>query len=473
MNRHIILTILLFFSMGLSFGINPVDDFTSDPQLKSANISIEVKDLKTNKLIYSFRPEAATPTASTMKVVTTSTALELLGPGFRFETLIAYDGAITPEGILNGNLYIIGSGDPTLGSSKTGNRNFLPQWVEAVKKAGIRKINGKIIADESKFANESYNPKWIWEDIGNYYAPGIYAIAYLDNTLQVLFKSGKAGTTPEIINIYPKVPGLQIDNRLTSSTANVDNAYFHGMPKSPLRSVTGEIPQNSPGFLVKAELPDPAGVLVRDFRKKLSDSGIITTDTDNISPYAFTESRTRTLIYTHKSVTLSNIIREINENSNNLYAEQLFKYLSLTRNPVASRKQSIQVIRDFWKSKGLDTDQLLQEDGSGLSPSNGISAGFFVDIMAYMYQKSKYKNDFMGSLSVAGKNGTLSYLLKNTRLEGKVFAKSGSISKVRSYTGYIIDGKHEWAFAIMLNNYNGNAREVIKKTEKLLLQITE
>ena len=233
MKRKKILPLLLLnilFSINI-YSNNPVDKFTSTPILRNANISVMVKDLKTGRALYNYRANNATIPASTMKVITTATALELFGPDYRFETLLAYDGQIDDNGVLNGNLYIIGSGDPTLGSSKTGDQHFLSKWVSAIKAAGITKINGSIVPDESKFDNEGSNPKWTWDDIGNYYAPGIYALAYLDNTLRVTFKSGTAGTKPEIIDMTPTVNGLTIENNLLSSRISFDSAYFYGAPK--------------------------------------------------------------------------------------------------------------------------------------------------------------------------------------------------------------------------------------------------
>ncbi len=456
---------------------NPVDKLVNDPLLKNANISIQVKNLKTGKEIHSYRANNATIPASTMKVVTIATALEIFGPDFRYETLLAYDGKIDATGVLNGNLYIIGSGDPTLGSAKMGDPHFLSKWAEAVKKAGISKINGSIVPDESKFDNEGPNPKWTWDDIGNYYAPGIYALAYLDNTLRVTFKSGGIGTTPEIVNLNPKLQGLTIYNNLLSSSISFDSAYFYGSPKSMQRSVRGEIPANKPIFVVLAELPDPGLALAQALHKTLSDQKIeISSPPVTLSSSGLTfpvNAKIRTSLYTHYSVPLSLIVKEINEKSNNFYAEQVFKSLSLTRDAVATNRRSIEIIRNFWKSKGFDVNQLFQLDGSGLSPANSVSAGFLTDIMEYMYRQSKHKDAFFNSLPIAGKAGTIAGFLKNTPLNGKVFAKSGTISRVRSYTGYIIQDDREWVFCVMVNNSNGNSRQTLSRIEDFLVDITK
>ncbi|MDD2284038.1 MAG: D-alanyl-D-alanine carboxypeptidase/D-alanyl-D-alanine-endopeptidase [Paludibacter sp.] len=471
-----LLFIQIIFSSHL-YAQNPVNNFINNPLLKNANISLLVKDLKTGKELHSYRANHATIPASTMKVVTTATALEIFGPDYRYETILAYDGRIDAAGVLNGNLYIVGCGDPTLGSSKMGDMNFLSKWVAATKAAGITKINGRIVADESRFDNEGVNSKWTWDDIGNYYAPGIYALAYLDNTLRVTFKSGATGTTPEIIDLSPSVEGLNIENNLLSSKITFDSAYFYGYPKSGNRSVRGEIPANRPGFVVKAELPDPGLTLARDFHQQLQQQHIeITSSPITFSSSAFSfpvNLSVRTPIYTHYSVPLNQIVKEINEKSNNFYAEQVFKSISLNRDAIATNKRSVEIVRNFWKTKGLDINQLFQLDGSGLSPANAVSASFLTAVMEYMYKESKHKEAFFGSLAIAGKTGTIAGVLKKTPLAGKIYAKSGTIERVRSYTGYILQDGREWVFTIIINNSNGNPWQTLSRIEDFLIDITK
>jgi serine-type D-Ala-D-Ala carboxypeptidase/endopeptidase (penicillin-binding protein 4) len=479
MKKKILLPLLIlqFTCINNLYPQNPVDKFVGNPLLRNANISLLVKDLKTGKELHSHRANVATIPASTMKVVTTATALEIFGPDFRFETTLSHDGRIDASGVLNGNLYITGSGDPTLGSSKMGDSTFLSKWVAAIKSAGITKINGSIVADESRFDNEGSNPKWTWDDIGNYYAPGIYALSYLDNTLRVAFRSGTPGSTPEIIDVSPFVEGLSIENNLRSSRITFDSAYFYGAPKSMHRTVRGEIPANRPRFVVRAELPDPGLTLALDFQRQLLLNNIeVTAPATTISASGFNfpaSMPVKTSIYTHYSVPLSQIIKEINEKSNNFYAEQLFKSISLSRDAMATNKRAVDIVRNFWRSKGLDVNQLFQLDGSGLTPTNAVSANFFIALMEYMYKQSKHKDVFFNSLAIAGKTGTIAGLLKNTSLNGKVFAKSGTIARVRSYTGYIIQDDREWVFTIMVNNSNGNSWQTLSRIEDFLTDITK
>lgn len=470
-------TIILLLITLISFPQNAVEKFIGSDVFKSSNISILVRNMKTGCTLYSHRHQYAVIPASTIKTITTATALEIFGADFRYETRIEHDGSISQEGVLNGNIYIVGCGDPTLGSSKMGDKTFMQQWIEAIHNAGIKKINGSIIADESRFDNEGPNPKWTWDDIGNYYAPGIYALAYLDNTLRVTFKSGAIGTIPEIIEMLPEIEGLTIENNLKSSKITFDSAYFYGAPRSFARSVRGEIPANRAAFVVRAELPNPGLQLVTELHQQLNSNGVVINgppgSTNQSTSFSFPPSGPRIHFYSHFSPPLKDIVKEANEKSNNFYTEQIFKSLSLRQNAVATNNLSKQIARNFWQTKGLDVSQLFQEDGSGLTPTNAVSAQFFVDLMQYMYQKSEHKDAFLQSLAVAGKTGTLAGILKKTPLDGKVVAKSGTIARVRCYTGYMFHDNNEWAFAVLVNNSGTNSWQTLRRIEDLLVEISK
>ena len=458
----------LVFSTTLLFAGNPIDEFTKSPLLENANVSLLVKDLKTGETLYQYRPNSLATPASTMKLVTTSTILELFGPDFRFETKLKIDGNVTKDSVLNGNLYVIGGGDPTLGSEKLGEKDFFPQWIKAVRRAGIKKITGRIIADESFFESQVINPKWTWEDMGNYYAPGIHGISYLDNTYRMVFRSGKIGTTPEILRVEPEIPGLEVDNHLKSTTIGHDAAYFYGAPYSYDRSVYGEIPANKNEFTVKGDIPNPALLLAQHFRQKLSEDGF------SINSFSIVRSAPiagMKIIYTHLSPTLSEIITETNVKSNNHFAEYLFKFISTKNNKVGATVESISTIRSYWKSKELPVDQLFQYDGCGLSPCDIVSANFYVELLIYMRNKSPYSNDFYNSLPVTGGRGTLSELLVNTPLQGKIHAKSGTIENVKCYAGYMELKNRTLVFSLMVNNPNGTTHAVVSKMEEFLLKV--
>lgn len=469
MRLKIIYSLTFFFIAIGANAQNGLSNFVNASNLKRANLSVMVKDLETGKVVMDHRAEKNTIPASTTKLVTTATALEILGPDFKFETKLQYDGAIR-DSVLNGNIYILGGGDPTLGSAFMGDSLFLDKWVLAVKTLGIKKINGSVIGDATLFNTEGIVPKWSWEDMGNYYAAGAYGISIYDNTCRVYFKSGAVGSTPEVVRTQPEIPGLKFKVFMKATATDEDSAYFYGEPLSNERLVYGGIPANKSEFLSKADIPNPPLYAAQVLAQKLKDNGVDQTK----SPSAeISDAKVRTTIFTLQSPPLKDIIANINYKSNNHYAEHVFRYLSLQRATQAAATQSVPVIKDFWKKQGVDVNGLIMFDGCGLAPNNAISANFFVDLLEYEYKKSQYKEVFLASLPVAGQSGTIRKLLKGTRLEGKVQAKSGSIYGVQCFAGYINWNNKVYAFAVLVNNYSGIRKNAVEEIEKLLLSVAK
>jgi serine-type D-Ala-D-Ala carboxypeptidase/endopeptidase (penicillin-binding protein 4) len=443
-------------------------DFISNSLLENANVSILITDLKTGDTVCSLRRKNSAMPASTMKLITTATALEVLGPEFRFHTDLLSTGVIDNDSTLKGNIIIRGGGDPTLGSARMGDSVFMTKWVDAIKKKGIKRINGNLIADESIFDREGVNASWMWEDMGNYYAAGAYGIAYMDNQYKLVLKTGMLGTCPTILRTIPEMNDLIFDNHLTAADITDDNSSFHAAPKSNLRSIYGKIPANKVEFVIKGDIPNPSMLLLRHFKEKLLANGV-TLDGEllvNSDTLINGDSLYRTL-----SPTLKEIITETNMKSNNLYAEHLFRYIASTQSKQGNAQTAIKFIKNYWQEKGMSVDQLFMNDGSGLSPANGVSANFFVELLSYMRNKSKYSEIYFQSLPVAGQSGTLKSFLKDTPLEGKVHAKSGTIARVKCYAGYIDKDNKSLAFAVLVNNSNGNYKAVTRKIEDLLSEV--
>lgn len=449
----------------------PVEKLCDNSLLCNATIGLLVQDARTGETVAELNPRQCLTPASTMKLVSTAAALELLGADFRFETHVQAEGEVDADGVLHGNLYIRGGGDPTLGSQRVmGGRGFLPYWVNAVKRAGIRAVDGRVVADDGLFDLEGVNPQWSWEDIGNYYAPGIYALSYMDNTARVHFFSGGVGTVPEVTHTVPPLPDVTIHNHLTGSLIGNDSAWFYGAPRVPERHVYGEIPYNLGDYIAKMDIPNPGLLLAQHFHDELLAGGVAVAFPPVSEAHADTAGR-RTL-YVHRSMPLGKIVQEINRRSNNHYAEHVYRYLALQAAPRSTWRGAMEVVRRHWQTKGLPVEQLFMYDGSGLARADAVSAEFFVRLLMYMRRESAAGSVFYESLPVSGESGTLAGVLRHTPLHGKVHAKSGSFSRVRSYAGYIdLDDGRSYVFAILLNNYNGSGRAAVRVIEQFLLSL--
>lgn len=451
-----------------------ISRFVNKPGLASASIGIAIIDIHTDETIAEYSSRQSLVPASVLKLITTATALELYGPDFRFETRLSYSGYIDQKGILQGNLYITGSGDPTLGSaySQLPANSFIQQGVAALIHKKIKGINGHIIADASAFNTEGVSHKWLWEDLGNYFAAGAYGLNFQDNMYQLVLKSGSPGTTPTIIKTVPLIPGLTFRNHLVSATNERDSAYIYGAPFSPERSVYGSIPSNRSQFTVKGDIPDPALFLAQKLKDGLTQSGIKTTqeviaEYSNSEKYALTEKRE--ILLSFQSDKLSNIVRIVNERSNNLYAEALLRLIARKRDKTGSAAGGVAVILDYWKKKGLDLTGLFMYDGSGLSPVNKIPASLLCKILARAATSEDSGQLFKQTIPLVGQEGTVRNLLKGSNLVGKVRLKSGSMAQIQCYAGFYTVQSKEYAITVIVNNFTLSRNELRKDIEQLLI----
>jgi serine-type D-Ala-D-Ala carboxypeptidase/endopeptidase (penicillin-binding protein 4) len=434
--------------------------------LSNASIGIAVTDNQTNEKLIESKPQLGLVPASILKVVTTATALEIFGPDFRFQTVLSYSGIIRND-TLFGNLQIIGGGDPTLGSMYfPESRNFQQEWIKALQNKNIKVVAGNLILDATIYEPQTIPNTWIWEDIGNYFGAGASGISVFDNLYEIHLKSGiEAGKPTQIVRIVPEITDLELTNEVLSSDSNSDEAYVFGSPEDNKRVIRGTIPKNQPDFVVKASVPNPAVLLASEFRKKLSGNGI---SVSGVSKYEKAKNGSSNQLSVIQSPPLRDIIRVTNHESVNLFAEHFLKHLAFQKTGLGTTKDGCKFVVQFWKDKGLDMTGFFMNDGSGLSRFNAVTASQMVSILNYMKTKSVYSEDFYQSLATVG-NGTLTVFNSDNFPNQCLHAKSGSMTRVRCYAGYLttISGR-QLSFAILLNNFSCSQSEAFRKIEELL-----
>jgi len=442
------------------------------PRYKNELVGICVQDVAGNGKPTTMNADYPLVPASIIKLVTTATALELYGPDHCFETTLSYTGTLK-DGRLNGDLIIKGGGDPTLGSRHLGDQKdaFLNEWSALVKKAGITSIDGSVISDATLFDEEPLSPFWLWEDIGNYYAAGIYGVGVNDNSVIIHLKSGKAGTRPVVTKTEPELPQLKFENHLLAANNDKDSAYVYGVPFQWNRQLFGTLPANRDDFTIKGDLPDPPHHTADLLTKALIASGISVKgkpSTTRVQPLSSTRQLTK--IGSTRSLPLSRIIRIIHEKSDNIYAEYLLRHLAgFAGSPPFSARNALLVVRDFWKRKGLDVKGLYMVDGSGLSPLDRVSPQFLADLLCYMATKSVHATVFEQSLPLAGKEGSVSGFLTNSPITGLIRLKSGSNLTTTCYAGYYRKNASNLAVVLMVNHTNVSRNQVRSDMQDYLL----
>ncbi|MDR1761217.1 MAG: D-alanyl-D-alanine carboxypeptidase/D-alanyl-D-alanine-endopeptidase [Bacteroidales bacterium] len=447
--RHIVTICFLLCSFTLA-AQDALQTYLAHDAFKHATVGFELRELSTGKTISAHNPQLSCTPASVTKLITTATAIEVLGADYSFKTQLAIDGSIDSSGVLQGNLYIIGGGDPTLGSRFfPQSSNFIPAWIEAVRKAGITKIQGNILAKTSLYDLNPVPVLWLHEDIGNYYGAGVFALSWSDNTIAVTIENG------DVTKEEPEVINYVFSNNLQAGIK--DSIYFSGQPFIMQRTIYGTFRPNTTR-VEKVDMSNPPSILQMYVAEQFQEKGL------PVQRSYFVESNEKTIIHTHHSPPLKEIIKQTSFTSNNNYAEHILKHLALQTDSVATFNGALQVQRNFWTKKGIDMSGVWLYDGSGLSPKNAITPAFVCDVLLHMKSNTNFRN----SLPVAGESGTVSKFLISTPLKGKVRVKSGSFRGVQSYAGYISHNEKEYAFCIMVNNFTGARAHVVKLIEQLL-----
>ncbi|MBB2151818.1 D-alanyl-D-alanine carboxypeptidase/D-alanyl-D-alanine endopeptidase [Pedobacter gandavensis] len=430
-----------------------------DSQAKHAIIGLCVLDANTGKLLLGKNEEVGLATASTLKTITSATAFHMLGKDFQYQTTLAYSGKISPDGTLQGDLIIVGGGDPTLGSwryESTKENYILQQWVTAIQRAGIKKIEGKIIGDDSIWGTQSTPDGWIWQDIGNYYGAGPSALSWRENQFDIHLKANNnADKSVSILKVVPEMPYLKIMNELIAGPeGSGDHAYSYLPPDASIAYLRGTwaLGISKPG--VSTAVPNPAFDAAYRLQDTLSRIGIAT----QLSPttarlLAVDQQSVPTIqqkLITINSPTLSEIVYWFNKKSVNLYGEHLLKTLAWKSGKLPTTLNGSQTEINFWAEKGIDRHSLNITDGSGLSPAIRVTPMAMAEIL-FQSQKESWFPDFYKSLP--DNNG--------------MKLKSGSIADVSAYAGYHTDKSgNKYVIVININNYSGTG--ISKKLFKVL-----
>ena len=430
-----------------------------DSQCRYASVSLTVLDAKTGQQVFAANPNMGLATASTLKVITAVTAFNLLGKDFQYKTQFGYSGTIAADGTLNGSLIIKGGGDPTLGSwrwATTREQYILNLLVNALQKAGIKKINGSVIGDDSAYGTQAIPDGWIWQDIGNYYGAGANALCWHENQFDIKLKTGAVGTPISVLRTVPVMPYLVFKSEVLNAPEGTgDKAYVYLPAGGKLMYLRGTYATDQTKKTVSAALPDPAydvALRLTDTLNRLGikisgepQSTITLAIKDELAP-AITKELT-----TIASPELSKMVYWLNQKSLNLYAEEFLKTIAQKAGKEPTTPNGVKVLQDFWKAKGIDPATLNIFDGCGLSPGNRVTTL----TMARVLQSAK-------------KESWYSYFYDSLPIYNDMKMKSGSISDVLAYSGYQTYKGRDLCFSFIVNNYNGSTKGIKEKMFKVL-----
>ncbi|WP_162944715.1 D-alanyl-D-alanine carboxypeptidase/D-alanyl-D-alanine endopeptidase [Flavisolibacter nicotianae] len=433
--------------------------FEQDPQLKSSIASLYVIDAVSGNVVFEKNAGIGLAPASTQKIITAATAYELLGRDFRYETKFGYFGKLK-DGRLDGGLYFKPSGDPTLGSWRwkaTTETAVMDRLFAAFQKTGIKTF-GNSFYDERGWESEAIPGGWIWDDVGNYYGAGAGALNWRENQYDLILKSGPTvndGVT--VVESKPRLYDIAFDCRVTGAPKGTgDNSYIYLPVGGNVATVRGTIPVQQERFVIAGAMPSAPLQFFSTLHDTLAKNGyayqMVTMHADKSSKMTIPSAIT--FFHTEQSPALDSIVYWFLKKSINLYGEALAKTMALKKGKTASAENGADLIRDYWKDKGIgiDATELNLQDGSGLSPQNRVTTHAQVAVLQYAQKQPWFEGYYYAFPEYNGMK-----------------LKSGTIGGAKSFCGYHTgrDGK-KYILSFIVNNYNGAASALVQKMYKVL-----
>jgi D-alanyl-D-alanine carboxypeptidase/D-alanyl-D-alanine-endopeptidase (penicillin-binding protein 4) len=461
-----------------------ISEVLAKPELSSALVGIKVVSLDNGRVLFEENATKLLRPASNMKLYTVAAALDRLSPDYRFSTSVYAYTRPDAAGVVRGKLIIYGRGDPSIAARFNSGDYFksINELATRIVAAGVKRVEGDIVGDESYFVGPKYGSGWNWEDLTWYYGAEITPLAVNDNALDLFVKPGAAIGQPALITTGPPDPLLTVVNEVTTSAkgGKREISIHRGLGENTIR-ITGNIPLEDRGYTGGIGISHPALLFIYMLRSSLAQKGVTITGASRIQgttpqPAAITavpisgtngssaaSASFQNEIATLQSPPFSVIAAQTMKPSQNLYSELILRTLgkvapppppTTTSNlPKTSEELGLEAVRSFLKSVGIRPEALVLEDGSGLSRNNMITADASVQLLTFM-SKHRYATVFRDALAIGGVDGTLRNRFKGTPAENNVRAKSGSLSSAASLGGYMTTaGGEKLAFSIMVNNY--------------------
>lgn len=421
------------------------------PAIERGSISWSFRDVLTGQELDAYQSKKLMVPASTVKIFTTALALQKLGISYQFETKIGVTGQKKKKS-LHGDLIIEGKGDPSFGSGLAGSLpgdSVLAQIYSMLCDSGISRIKGNIVINPNHFPyNELAIPRnYVWEDIGNYYGAGAWGLNWRNNEFTVLFtppKNREDSCKAKIVS--PWAQNLDLKTSLKSVYDYSREIYIYSSPLASSVLAEGEVKINSEPFTERGALPNPPLSFGKELKQYLVQRGIQVDGEVSISSGNDATAATWKVFL---SPFLYELVNETNRTSNNVFAECLAKTLAINQIGRANYPTGEFLMKSLNEYKPYSDSALCLVDGNGLSRKNLVSTSFQSQFLRTQTKDSRSTPYFIGSLPKAGEEGTLKNFPKIENLR----AKSGSMDKVRSYSGYFYDQNNHWiAFSIITNN---------------------
>lgn len=456
-----------------------ISQILAKPELAPAMIGVKIVSLDNGRVIFEENAAKLLRPASNMKLYTVATALDRLTPDYRFTTSVYASARPDSNGVIRGDLRIYGRGDPSIAARFNNGDYFkaIDQLATRIVAAGVKRVEGDLVGDETYFIGPKYGAGWEWEDLTWYYGAEVTPLSVNDNALDLFIKPGAAVGERAIVTTGPPDPLLSIDNRVTTAPkgAKRDLSIHRGLNADSI-TILGSIAVDDRGYTGGIGISHPALLFIYLLRSSLAQKGVVIAGKSRVSGEVVTptEALLRRVNWPQQEVAalqsppFSVIAAQTLKPSQNLYTELILRTLGTLPPPPppagaptpmpsiggpTSEQAGLEIVRSFLRSAGIRPESLVLDDGSGLSRSDMITADATVQLLQFM-DKHRYASVFRDALPIAGVDGTLRNRMRGTVAENNVRAKTGSLSSASSLAGYVTTaGGEKLAFVIMVNNY--------------------
>jgi D-alanyl-D-alanine carboxypeptidase/D-alanyl-D-alanine-endopeptidase (penicillin-binding protein 4) len=453
---------------------------------------ILIVDAASGETLYEQNADKYFIPASNMKLFTTALALAKLGPDYRFHTTLETRGGISADGILTGDVVLVGRGDPNLSNRKFPyelkeefdgpTEKVLAELADALVARGVKEISGDVVGDDSYFPRERYPHGWEIDDVVWEYGAAISAIAVNDNTVSLTLVPGeKAGDAVQAM-VTPPTRDFIVENRVVTAAAGVKpDLVLTREPGAKLVAIKGTLPAKSTPRKLVLAIAEPAEHAAMLMKSLLEERGVRISGTARARHEADGEviaaskssDGAATILAEHVSVALRDSTKLVNKISQNLHTELLLRTAARQNGMWNTPEELAKFESDFYAAAGIAPDDIVQTDGSGLSRRDLITPRAVVTLLKYAKEQIWFV-PYYASLPVAGLDGTLTERMKNTRAAGRVHAKTGSVEHVKALSGYAetADGR-ELIFSFLSNNQAGKGRETADVMDGLCVAMVE
>ncbi|MBZ5658975.1 MAG: D-alanyl-D-alanine carboxypeptidase/D-alanyl-D-alanine-endopeptidase [Acidobacteriia bacterium] len=464
-----------------------VDDALSAQGADKGHWGILVADAATGAVLFARNADSFFMPASDAKLFTTALALATLGPDFRVKTKIAASGPVDANGVLNGNLVLIGGGDANLSNrkfpfAKKEERDGPPEkalaeFADQVASRGVKEITGDVVADDSLFQPERFPSGWAIDDIQWSYGAAVSAIAVNDNTFTVELWPGAREGEPARCEAGLAADFYTIENSVRTSAPGVEeNLAATRDPGSRLIRLSGTLPAGAHPRVLTFAVERPAEYAATLLAHLLAQRGVKTDGSararhaGDMSP---ADALPQNILAERVSQTLSDDVRLTNKNSENLHAELMLLLAAHEKNGAASYDDAVKFAAGFFTAAGIAPGDVSLSDGSGLSRKDLVTPRALVQILRYAAAQP-WGELYRASLPEAGEDGTLADRMKGTPAAGRVFAKTGTIGHTNALSGYATTVKGErLIFSIVGNNNTLHAADANKVVDAIVVAMTE